>query len=105
LLYGKGVPANLSDRSSLNSVRYRSPVFDSLFSAASHEVNEKKRFELYRKADQQGIDDGAIMPLFYDESYRLVQPNIKNFPANAMEYRDLSKVYFIPQTEKSSTVE
>lgn len=99
LLYGKGVPEKLSDRSSLNSVRYRSPVFDSLFEAAAHEVDEKKRFELYRLADQEALNDGAIMPLFYDESCRLVQPNVKNFPANAMEYRDLSEVYFVPNTE------
>jgi ABC-type transport system substrate-binding protein len=35
-----------------------------LFSAAAHETDEKKRYDLYRRADQQGIDDGAIMPLF-----------------------------------------
>jgi peptide/nickel transport system substrate-binding protein len=95
------VPEKSSDPSSLNTVRYKSPVFDSLFEAAAHEVDEKKRYELYRLADQQALDDGAIMPLFYDESYRLVQPNIKNFPANAMEYRDLSKVYFVPTIEQS----
>lgn len=101
LLYGKGVPEKLSDRSSYNSVRYKSPVFDSLYEAAAHEINEKKRYDLYRLADQQALDDGAIMPLFYDESCRLIQPNVKNFPANAMEYRDLSKVYFIPASEKN----
>ena len=103
LLYGKGVPENLSDRSSLNSTRYKNAVFDSLFSAAAHETDEKKRFDLYLKADQQEIDDAAIMPLFYDESYRLIQSNIRNFPANAMEYRDLTKVYFVPE-EKISKV-
>ena len=102
LLYGKGVPEKLSDRSSLNTVRYKSHAFDSLFEAAAHEVNERKRYELYRLADQQSLDDAAIMPLFYDESYRLIQPNVKNFPANAMEYRDLSKVYLIPTVEKEN---
>ena len=96
LLYGKGVPEKLSDRSYFNSARYKSSVFDSLFEAAAHETDEKKRYELYLQADQQAINDGAIMPLFYDESYRLIQPNVRNFPANAMEYRDLSKVYFVP---------
>jgi len=105
LLYGKGVPEDLSDRSSLNTIRYKSAVFDSLFSAAAHETDEKKRYDLYRRADQQGIDDGAIMPLFYDESYRLVQSNIKNFPANAMEYRDFTRVYFVPLQENISKIE
>jgi oligopeptide transport system substrate-binding protein len=101
LLYGKAVPDKLTDRSSLNTVRYKSAVFDSLFEAAAHETDEKKRYDLYRQADQQAINDGAIVPLFYDESYRLIQPNVKNFPANAMEYRDLSSVYFIPRAERT----
>jgi oligopeptide transport system substrate-binding protein len=100
LLYGKHVPAKLSDKSYLNSVRYKSAKYDSLFSAAMQEVDDKKRFDLYRQADQVQIDDGAIMPIFYDEFYRLVQPYVKNFPANAMEYRDMSRVYFVPKDEK-----
>ena len=100
LLYGKHVPAKLSDKSYLNEVRYKSPKFDSLFSAAMQEVDDKKRFDLYLQADQVQIDEGAIMPIFYDEFYRLVQPNVKNFPSNAMEYRDLSHVYFAPKEER-----
>jgi peptide/nickel transport system substrate-binding protein len=102
LLYGKHVPEKLSDRSYLNTVRYKSVRFDSIFSAAMQEVDDKKRFDLYRQADQQMIDDGAIMPIFYDENYRLVQPNVKNFPANAMEYRDMTRVYFEPKQEKAA---
>jgi len=100
LLYGKHVPANLTDKSYLNTVRYKSERFDSIFSAAMNETDEAKRFDLYRQADQQAIDDGAIMPIFYDEGYRLIQTTVKNFPINAMEYRDLSVVYFAPAEKK-----
>ena len=105
LLYGKHIPAKLSDKSYLNSVRYRSARFDSLFTAAMQEVDDKKRMDLYRQADQVEIDDGAIMPIFYDEDYRLVQSYVKNFPANAMEYRDMTKVYFVPKEEKKAVAE
>lgn len=100
LLYGKHVPANLSDKSYLNSVRYKSEKFDELFAAAMREVDVNKRMELYLKADQTAIDDAAIMPIFYDENYRLLQIYVRNFPSNAMEYRDLSTVYFVPQKEE-----
>lgn len=100
LLYGKHVPANPTEKSYLNTVRYKSARFDSLFSAAIIETDETKRFDLYRQADQQAIDDGAIMPIFYDEGYRLIQSNVKNFPINAMEYRDMSVVYFAPAEKK-----
>jgi peptide/nickel transport system substrate-binding protein len=99
LLYSKNIPKNLSDKSYLNSGRYRSAKFDSLFSKAMQESDLKKRMKLYLQADQVAIDDGAIMPIFYDENYRLVQINVKSFPANPMEYRDLTRVYFVPKVE------
>ena len=97
ILYGKHIPPKLSDKSYVNSVRYKSTLYDSLFSYALKEIDSKKRFDLYRQADQVQIDDAAIMPIFYDENYRLIQSYVKNFDANAMEYRDLVNVYFEPK--------
>jgi peptide/nickel transport system substrate-binding protein len=97
LFYSKHIPANPSDKSFINFQRYKNLRFDSLFTAALKEQDTKKRMELYMKADQLLIDDGALMPIFYDENDRLVQKNIRNFPANAMEYRDLERVYIIPK--------
>ena len=81
---------------------FRSAKYDSLFTLACKEVDDKKRFELYMQADQVQIDEGAIMPIFYDEIYRLVQKNVKDFDVNAMEYRDVSRVYFVPDENKKS---
>ena len=94
LLYGKHVPDELETNSYINSVRYQNETFDSLFNAASREIDDTKRYELFRLADQKAIEDAALMPIFYDENTRLLQVKVKNFPANAMEYRDMSKVYF-----------
>jgi peptide/nickel transport system substrate-binding protein len=99
LLYSPHIPPNLSDRSYVNSVRYKSIVFDSLYNLAMREVDDKKRFDLYVNADQIGLNEGAIMPIFYDENYRLLQTNVRNFDANAMEYRDMTRVYFVPKEE------
>ena len=94
LLYGGHVPADLSTKSYINSVRYQSATFDSLFNVALREVDDAKRFELFRQADQVAVDDAATMPIFYDENTRLIQVYVKNFPSNSMEYRDMSEVYF-----------
>jgi peptide/nickel transport system substrate-binding protein len=102
LLYSKHIPEKLSDKSYLNTVRYKSAKYDSLFVAAMEEVDDAKRMALYLQADQVAIDDGAIMPIFYDENYRLVQTNIKNNNANAMEYRDYTRVYIEPQNEPAA---
>lgn len=94
LLYGGHVPAELSEKAYINSMRYKSDAFDDLFSKSLREVDKINRFELYRQADQQAVDDAAIMPIFYDENTRLIQVYVKNFPANPMEYRDMTRVYF-----------
>ena len=57
-------------------------------------IDEQERYELFRQADQVAMDDAAIMPIFYDENTRLLQVYVKNFPANAMEYRDFTRVFF-----------
>ena len=106
LLYSAHIPDNPEDKSYLNSVRYKSEIYDSLFRLALREVDDKKRFELYRQADQVAMDDAAIMPIYYYENYRLLQLNVRNFDINPMEYRDLSVVYFVPEgveEEKKTT--
>jgi len=102
LYYSKHIPANPAEKSFINFERYKNPAFDAIFEAALREPDTKKRMELYMQADQLLIDDGAIMPIFYDENDRLVQKNVRNFPANSMEFRDLERVYIIPNknTEK-----
>lgn len=97
LLYGKLVPKNPGEKSFTNSTRFVNARFDSLFEAAQREPDITKRYDLLRQADQIGIDEGGMMPLFYEENYRLVQLNVRNFPANGMEYRDLTHVYLIPK--------
>jgi peptide/nickel transport system substrate-binding protein len=101
LLYGANVPATLSERSFLNTTRFKNAKFDSLFTLAMKEVDDVKRFSLYKEADQVAIDEGAMMPIFYDEIYRLVQNNVKDFDVNAMEYRDMTRVYFVPEEKKN----
>ena len=99
LLYSAHIPERPEDKSYINSVRYKSEKFDSLFRLALREVDNKKRYDLYRQADQVAMDDAAIMPIYYYENYRLLQLNVRNFDINPMEYRDMSQVYFVPEGE------
>jgi peptide/nickel transport system substrate-binding protein len=94
LLYGAHVPDELSEKAYINPMRYQSTSFDSLFDIALREVDDAKRFELFRQVDQIALDEAAIMPIFYDENTRLIQVYVKNFPSNSMEYRDMTEVYF-----------
>lgn len=98
-LYSGHIPADLNTPSSLNSVRYSSPQFDSLFMAAIVEPDPAKRAELYRRADQVAIDDAAIMPIYYEVNDRLIQKNVRGFDINPMEFRDMTRVWFDVEEE------
>ncbi|MEZ5001681.1 MAG: peptide ABC transporter substrate-binding protein [Chitinophagales bacterium] len=88
---------DLSIKSYKNSFRYKSEEFDQYFKAALATTDEEERNILYAKADQVVIDDAVCLPIFYDKDYRLVQPDVKNFYQNAMEYRNAKDVYFVPE--------
>ncbi len=93
LLYGAHVPKELSTNSYVNQTRYQSAEYDTLFLRALRTVDETERMELYRQADQVQINDAAILPLYYNIDHRLLQPYVRNFPQNAMEYRLLTEVW------------
>jgi peptide/nickel transport system substrate-binding protein len=94
LLYGGHVPKELSTKSYINPMRYQNAEYDSLLNVALREVDDVKRFELFKQVDQVAVDDAAIMPILYDENTRLLQIHVKNFPSNSMEYKDMTEVYF-----------
>ncbi|MFT7589592.1 MAG: oligopeptide transport system substrate-binding protein [Limisphaerales bacterium] len=99
LLYGKNVPDDLSTNSYTNSVRYRSDAFDAKLTEALATIDEEARLNLYAEADQIAMNDAAILPIYYNVYHRLLQPDIRNFPMNAMEYRDFSRVYKVPSAQ------
>jgi peptide/nickel transport system substrate-binding protein len=75
-----------------NYTRYNNPSFDALFEKAISETNDQLRYELYRQADQLIMNDAPVIPLWYDKVVRLVQPNVKNFKANALNMLELRRV-------------
>lgn len=97
LFYGKHIPANASEKSYINMFRFKNARFDSIFAASFTEPDMKKRYAMLTQAEQIVLDEGAFMPVFYDENFRLEQLNVRNFPENAMNYMDLSVVYLIPK--------
>lgn len=106
LLYGIHVPVDAKEKTHINADRYRNEVFDSIFALALKTVDQKKRYALYQQADQIALDDAAIIPLYYPDSYRLLKAYIKGFDINGMEYIDLRRVYFdktgIPELTETS---
>jgi peptide/nickel transport system substrate-binding protein len=95
LFYGQNVPENYQDKSYINFSRFKSAKFDILFMAARLEPDKAKRYKLLSQAEQVVLNEAAIMPIFYDENYRLEQNNVRNLPENLLNYMDFSNTYLI----------
>lgn len=100
LFYGKNVPSDPKEISYVNPQRFKNSKYDSIFEAAQSEGDIVKRYQLYKAADQVIVDQAPIVPVFYDENQTLVQKNIKGYVGNAMDYRDLTRVYVEPEKKK-----
>jgi len=75
-----------------NYTRYQSAAFDAVFEKALKEDNDSLRYRLYQQADQIMMEDAPVVPLWYDKVVRLVQPEVKGFPPNALNLLELRRV-------------
>lgn len=102
LFYGKNIVEGQD--ASINYFRYSNPKFDEVYEAALLEIDEDKRMALYAQADQLLMDDAVLMPLFFNNSIRLINPDLNDFNINEMEYRDLAVVYYKKRNKKNQRV-
>ncbi len=75
-----------------NYTRYKSATFDKLYEAALIETNDAVRARMYQDLDNMIIEHAATVPLWYDMSIHLLQPNIQGFNANALNMLELKHV-------------
>jgi peptide/nickel transport system substrate-binding protein len=75
-----------------NYTRFNDPTFDHLYEQALLENNDSARYVLYRKMDQLVMDASPVVPLWYDEVIRLVDPRVKGLRPNALNLLELRRV-------------
>ncbi|MFQ3576928.1 MAG: ABC transporter substrate-binding protein, partial [Cytophagales bacterium] len=94
LFYGKDVPKSLNEKSFPNFARFTNPEFDRLYEAGLSAKTTEESYSYFLQAEKLLMAEAPIIVLWYDEGYRLLQSNVKNFPNNPMQLRDYSEVYF-----------
>lgn len=85
VLFHTGSPRNYSN--------YSNSKVDALLDQANVEQDATKRAELYRQAQQQILDDVAIIPIYHDTDYELVKPYVKGLSITAMGILRLETVW------------
>lgn len=75
-----------------NYTRYDNPSFNRLYEQALQTNDDSLRTILYQQMDNMIIDDAPVVPLWYDEVIRLVNPRISGFQPNALNLLELRRV-------------
>lgn len=78
-----------------NYTRYKNPHFDVLYEQSLVEKNDAVKLQLYQQMDREVIKDAPVVPLWYDEVTRLVNPRVKQFTANGLNLLELRRVKVI----------
>jgi len=91
--YGKNIPATMEESSYSNPTRYKNAMYDALYEKSLVTTNAAERNKIYAQLDQMIVDDSPVLLIYYAMNRRLLQPYVKNFPNNGMEYRNLREVW------------
>lgn len=91
--YGKIVPENMEERSTINKSRYQNEKFDKLYEDARHARKLSDQMELFSQAEAELMKDPPIIPLWYAGDIQIMYSNVRNFHFNAMNLLDFTKVY------------
>ena len=76
----------------VNFFHFSNPIFDSLYDAAQQEPDLLKRRVLYQRMDQIILQEAPVIPLYYDQSVRLVSRKIEGLATNGMNLLHLKTV-------------
>ena len=94
LLYGKNAILDTTLPASVNKTRYRNAVFDEHFQASQRMTDQHARWMELALAEAQAMRDLPILPLYHENAAQLYQPWVRGMHLNAIEFLDLSGVWF-----------
>ena len=93
LFFGANVPDDPKAPSYPNVTRFKNEKFDMLYEKGLAASNRKQSYEFLSQAESIMIEEAPIIPLWYNERYRLIKSDVRSYFTNAMNYKDFSGVY------------
>ncbi|MBK22343.1 MAG: hypothetical protein CMP63_08560 [Flavobacteriales bacterium] len=94
IFYGKTVPKSLNIPSFPNTTRFINKDFDRTLDRARRSIDEENANKSYAAAERLLMEECPIAVLWYEESNRLLNSDIRGFPLNQIQHIDLSQVYY-----------
>lgn len=75
-----------------NTTHFRSEEFDRLYEQAMEITNDSLRIAGYQQMERLMLAEAPVIILYYDRSFRLLQPGISGLSSNPMNHLFLSRV-------------
>jgi oligopeptide transport system substrate-binding protein len=91
--YGKVVPEDASEPSPINMTRYRNENFDRAFEAGQEAKDIAERYKHFVEAEKIMMKDAPIIPLWYEETIKVMYSKVRNLRLNEMNYYQFRDVY------------
>ncbi len=83
-----------------NYTRFDNPEYNLLYDKATSTADLNERNKLYEEMDRIMIDHAPVVPLYYDEIIRFIQPNVTGLSINAENLLELKHVDFLNNKAK-----
>lgn len=80
-------------RSGNNMSGWSNADYDAYVDKANSTLDEKKRFEYFDKAENILMDELPIMPIYFYNSAYLIQPSVKNWYPNLIDFHLYDSIY------------
>lgn len=94
LLYGKNAVLDSTLPATINKTRFNDKTFNDLFARATVTAERSERMRLLAEAEKAALQEMPIIPLYHEEATYVVQPWVRGLRLNAIEYLDLSEVWY-----------
>jgi len=75
-----------------NHGRWSHAEYDRLIALAQVEPEEKRRFELFHRAEEILLDEAAVLPLYFAVTRSMVQPYVKGYYHNVLDIHPLEAI-------------
>ena len=93
IFYGKTDPKSLNTPSYPNTTRFINRDFDRMMDRARRSIDEENANQSFAAAERLLMDECPIAMLWYEETNRLIDSQVKNFTLNKLQLLSFSKVY------------
>jgi oligopeptide transport system substrate-binding protein len=74
-----------------NYTHFSNKKFDRLFEESFYEMDEGRRMRMFQEMERIVLEEAPVVILYYDQSVRLLQSNIRGLSGNALNLLDLKR--------------